>query len=175
MRILLTATMGFALMAFLMTGVNPLYLLHQAILTRDPAYAEAVFKDRVAFRRALSSIASAEDGCAVAVVQLYNAPAEKPSRVAHGPAEPHRFGGWWRDTPPRMRAPAKRDLLEVCRAHIDAGSRAALHAAMQSEGTMLILDPQGEVLQIYAPNLRLAAYLRHSALTPQTSGALQTN
>ncbi|KAF0172622.1 MAG: hypothetical protein FD162_2212 [Rhodobacteraceae bacterium] len=162
MRTLLTAMMGFAILAFLMTGMNPWYLLHQTILARDPGYAEAVFKDRAAFGRALSSIAHADDGCAVAVVQLYETPAVKPSRAAYSPAEPDRFSGWWRNTPLRMRALAKHDLLETCRAHIDAGSRAQLHAAMQAEGTFVILDPQGEVLQIYAPRPQLAAYLRHA-------------
>lgn len=162
MRTLLTAMMGFAILAFLMTGMNPWYLLHQTILARDASFAEAVFKDRVAFSRALSSIAHTDDGCAVAVVQLYETPAAKPSRAAYSPAEPDRFGGWWRNTPLRMRAPAKHDLLETCRAHIDAGSRAQLHAAMQAEGTFVILDPQGEVLQIYAPRPRLAAYLRYA-------------
>lgn len=175
MRALLTATMGFAILAFLMTGVNPVYLVHQAILARDPAYAETVFRDRAAFRRALSSIASAPDGCAVAVVQLYDGPAEKPSRAAHSPAEPDRFGGWWRNTPLRMRAPAKRDLLEVCRDHIDAGSRAALHRAMQSEGTFVILDPQGEALQIYAPYLQLAAYLRYTPPADLPANGLPSN
>lgn len=175
MRILLTATMGFAIIAFLMTGVNPWYLLQQASLARDPAYAEAVFIDRVAFRRALSSIAKAQDGCAVAVVQLYPNPAEKPSRAAHSPVEPDRFGGWWRDTPLRMRAPAKRDLLEVCRAHIDGGSRAKLHAAMQSEGTLVILDPEGKALQIYAPYQELAAYLRYSVPADVSSGGSPSN
>lgn len=163
MRTLLAAMMGFAILAFLMTGMNPWHLLHQSILARDPSFAEAVFQDRAAFNRALSSIATGPDGCAVAVVQLYDSPAVKPSRAAHGAAEPDRFGGWWRNTPLRMRAPAKRDLLETCRAHIDAGSRAQLHAAMQAEGTFVILDPQGEVLQIYAPRPRLAAYLRYTA------------
>lgn len=162
MRTLLTAMMGFAILAFLMTGMNPWHLLHQTVLARDPGFAEAVFKDRAAFSRALSSIAQTADGCAVAVVQLYEAPASKPSRAAHGAAAPDRFGGWWRNTPLRMRAPAKHDLLEICRAHIDAGSRAQLHAAMKAEGTFVILDPQGAVLQIYAPRARLAAYLRYA-------------
>lgn len=167
MRTLLTAIMGFAILAFLMTGMNPWYLLHQTILARDPGFAEAVFQDRAAFSRALSSIARAENGCTVAVVQLYDTPAVKPLRAAYGPAEPDRFGGWWRNTPLRMRPPAKHDLLETCRAHIDAGSRAQLHAAMQAEGTFVILDPQGGVLQIYAPRPRLAAYLRYADPTPK--------
>ena len=122
MRILLTAVMGFAILAFLMTGENPLYLLHQAILARDPGYADAVFKDRVAFGRALSSIAHADDGCAVPVVQLYDAPAANPPRAAYGPAVTDRFGGWWRNTPSRLRPPARHELLETCRAQIDAGT-----------------------------------------------------
>ena len=167
MRTLIAAMMGFAILAFLMTGMNPWHLLHQSILSRDPSFAEAVFKDRAAFNRALSSIATGPDGCAVAVVQLYDSTALKPSRAAYSPAEPDRFGGWWRNTPLRMRAPAKHDLLEFCRAHIDAGSRAQLHAAMQAEGTFVILDPQGEVLQIYAPRPRLAAYLRYTDPAPK--------
>ena len=62
----------------------------------------------------------------------------------------------------RLRPPARRDLLEACRAHIDAGTRAQLHAAMQAAGTFVIVDPQGDVLQIYAPRPRLAAYLRYT-------------
>lgn len=162
MRILLTAVMGFAILTFLMTGENPWYLLHQAILARDPGYAEAVFKDRVAFGRPLSSIAQADDGCAVAIVQLYDAPAAKLPRAAYGPAVADRFGGWWRNTPSRLRPPARHDLLETCRAHIDAGTRAQLHATMQAAGTFVIVDPQGDVLQIYAPRPRLAAYLRYT-------------
>jgi hypothetical protein len=162
LRILLTAVMGFAILAFLMTGENPLYLLHQAILARDPGYADAVFKDRVAFGRALSSIAHADDGCAVPVVQLYDAPAANPPRAAYGPAVTDRFGGWWRNTPSRLRPPARHEVLETCRAQIDAGTRAQLHAAMQAAGTFVIVDPQGDVLQIYAPRPRLAAYLRYT-------------
>jgi hypothetical protein len=163
MRTLLTAIMGFAILTFLMTGVNPWYLLHQTLLARDPGFAEAVFKERSAFARALSSVAAAPDGCAVAILALYDPPTEKPLRAAYGTAEPDRFGGWWRSTPLRMRAPAKRDLLETCRGHIDSGSRAQLHAAMQAVGTLVILDPQGDTLQIYAPRRRLAAYLRYTA------------
>jgi hypothetical protein len=163
MRTLLTALMSFAILAFLMTGVNPWYLLQQAVLARDPSFAEAVFKDRTAFSRPLSSIAAAPDGCAVAIVALNDAAAAKPLRAAYGTAEPGHFGGWWRDTPFRMRAPAKRDLLEICRAQIDNGTLAQLRAAMHSDGTLVILDPQGDTLQIYARRQRLAAYLRHTA------------
>ncbi len=162
MRILLTAVMGFAILAFLMTGENPLYLLHQAILARDPGYAEAVFKDRVAFGRALSSIAHADDGCAVAVVPLRCTRSKSPARGLWPRAVTDRFGGWWRNTPSRLRPPARHELLEICRAQIDAGTRAQLHAAMQAAGTFVIVDPQGNLLQIYAPRPRLAAYLRYT-------------
>jgi hypothetical protein len=33
---------------------------------------------------------------------------------------------------------------------------------MQAAGTFVIVDPQGDVLQIYAPRPRLAAYLRYT-------------
>ena len=67
--------MGFAILAFLMTGVNPWYLLQQVILSRNTAYAEAVFRDRLPYSRVLSSKAAepgaGQTGCAVAIVSLY--------------------------------------------------------------------------------------------------------
>lgn len=76
MHRLLGALIGVAIQAVRMAPEYPWYLLRQTILPRD---AKARFKDRVAFGRPLSGIAN--DGCAVAVVQLYDAPAAKLSRA----------------------------------------------------------------------------------------------
>lgn len=165
-RILVLFLLGF-LAVLLVAGETPSTLLSRVmVLFNGTQYARSVFADRVPFDRVLASDTRAatdpdDRSCWVAVVELAADAPQKPPRIPLIDQDSARFGGNWRATPISGVPPLEEGLLEACDRRLDSVTRQKLWTALAEPGAFVIRDWKNDVLQVYAPQIGLAAHLSY--------------
>ncbi|MDO5632407.1 MAG: hypothetical protein Q4G22_11290 [Paracoccus sp. (in: a-proteobacteria)] len=71
------------------------------------------------------------------------------------------FGGDWRRTPAPPLPQATRDAVASCANQIPPEVARELAVALAAPGGWFTREPPGEVVQVYAPGMRLAAKIRY--------------
>lgn len=105
--------------------------------------------------------------CLIGAVRLKaNASPVPPRRDLSRPSF-LQFGGSWKSTPRLAEGPKGKDLLQICRAFLAAdGLDDQLLNALEAPGSFYISDWTGLVLQVYAPERRLAVSIRYMRRNP---------
>lgn len=166
LRWLIVTALGAVLIVFVLAGEHPLSLLKRLRIVFGGGDVSSVFGDSVDYESVLvSAMRSSRDpfeaACSVAVVRLADdALPDLPPAQRVG-ERLRVFGGKWRETPERMKLAAAPDLLQLCGNEIDFATLGYLEQALSTPGGFVIRDWRNNVLQIYAPQVGLAAYLSY--------------
>jgi hypothetical protein len=165
MRLLLLGFVGGLTIFILVTGEGPSSLLNRiSVFLGGQDYALDIFSEQVPVARVVASKGSysrdpLDPKCSVAIVELAVDAPDVPPKVPLMAQADTRFGGRWVATPEARKFAPGSDLLEVCAEYIWHPARRDLESALAETGAFVIRDWKNNVLQIYAPNRRLAAHL----------------
>jgi hypothetical protein len=127
--------------------------------------ARDVFGGVVPYDRVITSVAvwtssGNPSACTVVIVRLAdNAPAN-PHALDRARQDDLQFGGDWRQTPDLRRLPRGRDPFILCKNATTDAARRALTDALAMPGGFYIRPLAGIALQVYSPEVQLAAVVR---------------
>lgn len=171
LRVVTVTVLGVFVLLYAGLGRSPssyLEAINRTISGRDfsSAFHGIVPFDSVVVSATDYSSNLVKDSCLVVIVRLSaDAPADPPKQT-RSPDGRFVIGGRWRETPERMKLASAPDLLETCGHLIDADTILYLDSALEQPGNFVIRDWREGVTQIYAPKVRLAAYLRYGPARP---------
>lgn len=146
-----------------------------ALAERPYVKIEKIFGDLLDYDRKLIeiegvSVDNTQPGdmlCLIAAVRLKADAAPKPPRKDLSRPAFLQFGGVWKPTPRGESGPKGKDLLQTCGAYLrQDGFNDDLLTALETPGSYYISDWTGSVLQVYAPERRLAASIRYMRRNP---------
>lgn len=139
--------------------------------TKDRPFAnvERTFGDLVAWdRKLIEQQAVPLDGsqpsnsiCLISAVRLSRDAAPKPPRRDQSRPLYAQFGGDWKPTPLPTSGPRGKDILTICGAFLreDRFDQTLLNA-LETPGSFYVRDFTGSLLQVYAPERRIAVSIR---------------
>ena len=134
-------------------------------LVDDPRYAQRYFDGLFEYSEVLESRYWGHAGswsCTYAIVRLENEPPPNPSeRTRSEKGWRYAWGGNWSPTPAPELGSTTRDALESCGSEWETGVYEELAFALGSDGAFFARDGVGETVMIYAPEQRIAAYVRY--------------
>lgn len=142
----------------------------QGVGERPYVKVEKIFGKPVAYDRKLAEVEGLAPDltgpagmvCLIAAVRLKPDAAQTPPRRDMSRPSFLQFGGAWKATPRRASGPSGCDLLQVCGAYLrQDGLDDALLNALEAPGSYYLSDWTGSVLQLYAPQRRLAVSIRY--------------
>ncbi|MFN3723646.1 MAG: hypothetical protein ACK4VZ_11410 [Paracoccaceae bacterium] len=144
---------------------------HVAAQTSDRPYASIphTFGDLVDYDRKLIQTEGvpvvaglpADTLCLISAVRLATTAAANPPQRDRSRRLYVQFGGNWKPTPMTENGPRGKDILSICDPYLRAdGFKDALSDALETPGSFFIRDFTGNVLQVYAPQRRIAASIR---------------
>jgi hypothetical protein len=136
---------------------------------RPFANVERTYGDVVAWdRKLIEQEAVPLDGaqpsgtlCLIAAVSLSRDAAREPPRRDRTRPLYAQFGGDWKPTPMAATGPRGKDILAICEAFLRADRfDQTLLNALETPGSFYLRDFTGSLLQVYAPDRRIAVSIR---------------
>lgn len=105
--------------------------------------------------------------CLISAVRLTKAASDDPPRQDMRRPLYAQFGGDWRPTPMTNKGPRGKDILSICGAFLrsDRFDQTLLNA-LETPGSFYLRDFTGSLLQVYAPERRIAVSIRLAQRAP---------
>lgn len=159
-------------------GLWPAFFMEAALMTGQAAaqtggrpYASIphTFGDLVAYDRKLIQTEGVplanglpdDTLCLISAVRLSTNAAGTPPQRDRSRRLYVQFGGDWKPTPMTSTGPRGKDILSICDPYLRAdGFLDALLNALDAPGSFYLRDFTGNLLQVYAPERRIAASIR---------------